>query len=116
MSKIATIALGGRTYSVRRLTIGQLREIGIGTNSAADVLAKTTAAERETAAYDAMISTISAALRRDHPEITAQSILEIETDFAELRDAHRAVLELAGLLPAGEAKAASSDGATSTGS
>jgi len=116
MPRTATINLGGRTYEVRRLTIGQLREIGIGTTAAADLLAKSTAAEREAAAYDAMIATILAALARDTPGITAQSILEIETDFAELRDAHRTVLALAGLLPAGEAAAAPPDGATSTAS
>jgi len=116
MRRTANINLGGRTYEVRRLTIGQLREIGIGTTTAADLLAKSTAAEREAAAYDAMIATIRAALARDTPEITAQSILEIETDFSELRAAHRAVLSLAGLLPVGEAGAASSDGATSSAS
>jgi len=116
MSKIASIVLGGRTYPVRRLTIGQLREIGIGATAASDLLARSTAAEREAAAYDAMIATIVAALARDTPEITAQSILEIETDFAELRDAHRAVLALAGLIPAGETAAAPSTGAASTAS
>jgi hypothetical protein len=94
MAEKAKIKLGGQTYTVRPLTLGQIREIAIA--SATLFTPGGTSREREAQAMDMMIEAVSAGLRRDAPEVAA-NILEVETTMQELTEAYRTVQRLAGL-------------------
>jgi hypothetical protein len=112
MSGTITVALGGRYFAVRPLTLRQLRDVGIMVAGAADLPAEPGARERR--AYDQMVEVVSVALRRDSPDMTADAIYDLEIGLAELQAAHRAILRHSGLVASGEPAAASSDGAMST--
>lgn len=94
------ITLGGRDFTVRPLTIGQFRQVypsifkGVGLSS--------------DEGFEQAIRCIAAALGRDHPDMTAEEILKLETTTGELSKAFVSVMRLAGLkmgASPGEAKA-----------
>jgi hypothetical protein len=115
----SVLTFGARDYAIRPLTLGQLRAIGIGAARLRSLPADPAAAEAQW--YDCMAEIVAAALQRDHPEMTIESVLALETDLPGLLAANRAILELSGLVKRGdsapgETPAAPSDGARSTGS
>ncbi len=112
MSETITITLGGRVFTIRPLTLRQIRDLGVGLVKAAARPTDAAAAERE--AYDRMVETVAGGLARDYPEITAEALLDMEVSLAELQRARLAVLEHSGLIESkGEAAAGASTGATS---
>jgi hypothetical protein len=113
MPGMITLRFGNKEFFVRPLTLRQLRDIGVGLASQAGP-ANGGAVDAERAAYDGMIDVVKAALARDYPE-EAEKILDFEVDWPTLTSAHRDILRLSGLVPSGEASAASSTGVTSTG-
>ena len=86
-----TIALGGRDYAIRPLTLGQLRV----------VLPAFARAARLNAAdgIDAAIDILAAALARDHRDLTRDALLELEMLPAELASAVAQIAALSGLVP-----------------
>lgn len=90
----AAITLGGNAYTIRPLTLRQLKV----------VLPAFTAVQRGDNPVAAGISIIHAALLRDHP-LSLDAIEDMETTMEEVTAAVRAIAELAGLVPKGEAKA-----------
>lgn len=114
MSGTVSIALGGRFFQIRPLTLRQLRDVGVMVAKTADLPAD--AGERERRAYDQMVEIVAVALRRDAPDMSPDAIYDMEIGLAELQAAHRAILRHSGLVAPGEPAAASSDGAISTGS
>ena len=114
MSAPSPIFFGERRFTIRPLTIGQLRAIGIGAAKLRQ--APDDPVSAEAAWYDGMAEIISAALIRDHPEMTVAAVLDLEADVPRLIEANRTILRLSGLVPAGEGVAAASNGASSSGS
>jgi hypothetical protein len=110
MSAPVTITLGGRALAVRPLTIGQFREIYPAVFKGAGLASEE--------GYDQAIRCIAGALRRDHPEMTFDALLDLETDIDELSRAFIAIMRLSGLnlgeAPAGPTTSAGSAGSTST--
>lgn len=107
MADVTEITLGEQKFGIRRLTIGQLLELGaiqmVGTtksaadmdpNEAGDVFARRMAKR--------VIDTIAAALKRDFSEMTPEVIGDIEMTTDELNAVYTKVLVHAGLI-AGEA-------------
>ena len=84
MAEKAKITFGGKTYTVRPLTLGQIRDIAIA--SATLLTMGGTAREREAQAIDMMIEAIGAGLARDAPEVAA-NMLAVETSMPELSEA-----------------------------
>jgi hypothetical protein len=107
----ATITLGGRAFPIRRLTLGQIRELCV--SQAEPVPAEASVAERRS--WERMLRTVVVALSRDNPEVTEEAVLEMEATLTELTAAHVAILKFSGLVKSGEAEAATSTGAASTG-
>lgn len=112
MAAIASITLGGVAYIFRPLTIRQLRDLGLGTERRREIYAQPAGPEREGAVFDNMVEAIALALVRDHPELTAGALLDVEADMQEVFAAYRAVLVASGFVPKsepalGEAPAAS---------
>jgi hypothetical protein len=95
---------------VRPLTIGQFREIYPAVFKGAGLASEE--------GYDQAIRCIAVALRRDHPEMTFDALLDLETDIDELSRAFIAIMRLSGLnmgeAPADPAMSARSAGPTST--
>ena len=89
MSEPVTITLGGRAFAVRPLTIGQFREIYPAVFKGAGLASEE--------GYDEAIRCIAGALRRDHPEMTFDALLDLETDIDELSRAFIAIMRLSGL-------------------
>lgn len=112
MAGATSLVFGGREFTVRPLTIGQLRAIGVGAAKLRQRPEDPVAAEARF--YDAVAEIISAALLRDHPEMTPEAVLGLEADVPRLVEANRIILRLSGLVPMGEAQAAASNGASST--
>lgn len=110
MTANATITLAGRDYKVRPLTLGQLRIILPAFARAGRIDADS--------GVDSAIDIVSAALSRDHAEITRDALLDMEVTPKELTGAVGAIALLSGLVAgdaqAGEAGAAPSAGAEST--
>jgi len=108
---MSKITLGGRAFTLRPLTLGQLRVI-------LPAFARAAGLAREEA-IDAAIDIIEAALARDTPEITRAALLEAEMLPAELIAAVDAIARLSGLvqqetvLP-GEARASAGAGSTAS--
>ena len=107
---MTAITLAGRSFTLRPLTLGQLRVV-------LPAFARAAGLQREEA-IDAAIDILAAALSRDAPEITRATLLDWEMRPAELIAAVDAIARLSGLvqqemLP-GEAPA--SAGASSTAS
>jgi hypothetical protein len=90
---MTAIILGGRTYTLRPLTLGQLRIILPAFARAAAL------GNRDS--VDAAIDIIAAALSRDAPEMTRAVLLESEILPAELIRAVDAVARLSGLVQEG---------------
>ncbi|PJI55368.1 hypothetical protein CTI14_05505 [Methylobacterium radiotolerans] len=103
----ATVTLGAKTWTVRPLTLRQV-----------EALERSWRAARARAPSPTGLAVVSAALARDHePDIAG--LRDLEATSADLAEATRAVLILAGYLPSssagadpGEARAA--QGAAST--
>jgi hypothetical protein len=131
MKAEVTIALGGQSYKIRRLTLGQQRALGIGVakgNEAkrqSDETAKMLAgaeliaarAKAEGESYDYFVEIVAAALSRDHPTMTAEAIYAVESDLDEICAAARKILAFTGYVPVGETRAAAAstgDGSTAT--
>jgi hypothetical protein len=87
---MTTITLGGRRFALRPLTLGQLRHVLPAFARAAGL------AQEE--AIDAAIDILAAALERDHPATTRETLLGIEMRPAELVAAVDAIARLSGLV------------------
>jgi hypothetical protein len=104
------IKIAGREFTLRPLTLGQLRVI-LPAFARAAGLAKDDA-------IDAAVDILVAALSRDTPEMTRAVLLETEMLPAELIAAVDAIAKLSGLVPQGDApgEARASAGPSSTAS
>ncbi|HKT18011.1 MAG TPA: hypothetical protein VJR47_08220 [Stellaceae bacterium] len=104
------ITLAGRSFTLRPLTLGQLRVI-------LPAFARAAGLAREEA-VDAAIDILAAALSRDAPEITRATLLGWEMLPAELIAAVDAIARLSGLVQqeAQPGEAPASAGASSTAS
>lgn len=102
---MTTIALGGRRFALRPLTLGQLRRVLPAFARAAGL------ANEE--AIDAAIDVLAAALERDHAAMTRELLLNIELLPAELISAVDAIARLSGLVA--DEGAASGEEAASAG-
>jgi hypothetical protein len=89
MSEPVTIVLGGRSFAVRPLTIGQFREIYPAVFKGAGLASEE--------GYDQAIRCIAAALQRDHPAMSVDALLDLETNIDELSRAFIAIMRLPGL-------------------
>jgi hypothetical protein len=90
---MTAIILGGRTYKLRPLTLGQLRVI-------LPAFARAAALGQEDS-VDAAIDILEAALSRDAPEMTRAVLLDAEIFAAELIGAVDAIARLSGLVQEG---------------
>ena len=100
MTDAIKIVLGGQPYAVRPLSLGQLRRLMV--------------ASQQADATDFALAALTIALERAEPRPPKPE--EIEATPAEAASAARAILAASGLVPAGEARAAASNGALYTGS
>src|SRR5205085_3810674 len=89
-----TIRLGGRDFTLRPPTLGQLRHL----LDALDDMAGAAGG----ALIDAAAKLVAAGLAAAHPEITVAAVLDCTATLAELNTAVAAILKLAGLSPVGE--------------
>jgi hypothetical protein len=108
---MTTITMGGRSFALRPLTLGQLRRV-------LPAFARAAGLGNEDS-IDAAIDILAAALERDHAAMTREALLGIELRPAELIAAVDAVARLSGLVsdeaaPVGEGRA--SAGASFTAS
>ncbi|HVA15460.1 MAG TPA: hypothetical protein VNF99_19585 [Stellaceae bacterium] len=92
---MTTITLGGRSYILRPLTLGQLRSV-------LPAFARAAGLAQEDA-IDAAIDILAAALTRDHPALDRDALLGIEMRPAELVAAVDAIARLSGLVEGGAA-------------
>lgn len=88
------IALGGREFRVEPLRLGQLRAL---LDALDDLSGKTGGA-----VVDAAARVIHAGVSRAAPELTLDSVLELETTMDEVTAAVAAILQVAGLSSQGE--------------
>jgi len=88
------ISLGGRDFTLRPPTLGQLRHL----LDALDEMAGASGG----ALIDAAAKLVAAGLAAAHPEITVAAVLDCTATLAELNTAVAAILKLAGLSPVGE--------------
>ena len=86
-----TIRLGGRDFTLRAPTLGQLRHL----LDALDAMAGASGG----ALIDAAARLVAAGLAAAHPELTADTVLDLEASLAELNAAVAAILDCAGLSP-----------------
>ena len=91
-----TIKLGGREFAVRPLTLGQLRHL----LDALDEMAGASGG----ALIDAAAKLVKTGLAAAHPELTVEAVLDCAASLPELNAAVAAILQMAGLHPAGEAR------------
>src|SRR5437764_10644044 len=89
-----TITLGGRQFELRPLKLGQLRHV-------LDALDHMSGASGG-ALIEAAAHVVVAGLAPGHPELDAESVLDLEATVAELNAAVARVLRVAGLHPVGE--------------
>lgn len=102
MAETATVALGGRQFTIRPLTFRQLRDIEAALDRALGPGAPTRIN------FDAAIDILAAALGRAAPSLTRDAILDLEGTKDEIVAATRAVLRLSGYVgdaASGEAQA-----------
>jgi hypothetical protein len=99
-----TITLGGREFTLRPLKLGQLRHV----LDALDAMAGKSGG----ALIAAAAQVVAAGLKPMHPDLTADTILDLEAGIAELNTAVGAVLRIGGLQPPGEPR--SPDGPSAT--
>src|SRR6059058_1572677 len=90
-----TIRLGGRDFTLRPPTLGQLRHL----LDALDAMAGASGG----ALIDAAARLVTAGLAAAHPELTVEAVLDLDASLAELNIAVAAILQSAGLSPVGEA-------------
>ena len=108
---MTAISVAGKQFTIRPLTLGQLRVILPAFARAAGL------AKEE--AIDAAIDILAAALSRDAPDMTRAVLLEAEALPSELIACVEAIARLSGLVPQGDAslgEASASAGASSTAS
>jgi hypothetical protein len=91
-----TITLGGRDFEIRALKLGQLRYL-------LDALDEMTG-KSAGALIEAAAKVVTAGLAPAHPDLTADTVLDLEATVDELNGAVAAILRTAGLTPAGEAR------------
>src|SRR5947207_15578047 len=89
-----TIRLGGRDFTLRPPTLGQLRHL-------LDALDAMTGASGG-ALIDAAARLVAAGLAAAHPDLTLEAVLDLDASLAELNTAVAAILQSAGLSPVGE--------------
>jgi hypothetical protein len=102
-----TIRLGARDFELRPLTLGQLRHL-LDALDALDAMAGKSGG----ALIDAAVQVVTAGLAASHPDLTADMVLACEASLAELNATVAAILTMAGLHPAGEARPVASPEAT----
>jgi hypothetical protein len=90
------ISLGGRQFELRPLKLGQLRLVldaldEMGGKSGGGLI-------------EAAARVVAAGLAAAQPHLTADAVLELEATVTELNAAVTAILRIAGLKPAGEAR------------
>lgn len=90
-----TIRLGGREFTLRPPTLGQLRHL----LDALDMMAGASGGALIEAAAKLVASGLAAAC----PDMTADAVLDLSATLPELNAAVAAILKLAGLSPVGEA-------------
>jgi hypothetical protein len=86
-----TITLGGRDFEVRTLKLGQLRHL-------LDALDEMTG-KSAGALIEAAAKVVTAGLAPAHPDLTADTVLDLEATIEELNAAVAAILRTAGLTP-----------------
>ena len=91
-----TIRLGGREFALRPLTLGQLRHL----LDALDEMAGASGG----ALIDAAAKLVKTGLAAAHPDLTVEAVLNCAASLPELNAAVAAILQMAGLHPAGEAQ------------
>ena len=94
MSEIV-VTLGGRDFTVRPLTLGQLRVVldvvaGLPGKAGGELV-------------EAAARIIHAGLSREDPTVTLDSVLAMEASLDEVNATVAAILKAAGLAPSGEA-------------
>lgn len=90
-----TITLGGRSFELRPLKLGQLR----GLLDALDEMSGKSGGML----IEAAAKVVTAGLAPANPDLTADTVLDLEATIAELNATVAAVLRVAGLTPSGEA-------------
>jgi hypothetical protein len=101
-----TIALGGRSFVLRPLKLGQLRHL----LDALDAMNGKTGG----GLIDAAAAVIAAGLAPAQPGLTTDAILDLEATLEELNGAVAAILQVAGLKPVGESDPPVAGSAAST--
>ena len=93
MSDTLTIILSGKDYTVRKLTLRQARELGLGA-----IQTVTSAEDGFAELINRAVSIVAVALSRDHAELTPDAILELETTPDEIIKAYGAEMQFAGFV------------------
>lgn len=96
------VALGGKEFELRPLKLGQLRHL-------LDALEAMTG-KSGGALIEAAASVVASGLVPAHPDLTVDAVLDLEATVEQLNAAVAAVLTMAGLKPAGEARPVASPG------
>jgi hypothetical protein len=91
-----TIVLGGRPFEIRPLKLGQLRHV-------LDALEEMTG-KSGGGLIEAAARVVAAGLAPAHPDLTPDSILDLEATVEQLNNAVSAILQIAGLRPSGNAR------------
>ena len=86
-----TIAIGGRSFEVRPLKLGQLRHL-------LDALEEMTG-KSGGGLIEAAAKVVAAGLQPAHPGLGAEALLDLEAGIDEINAAVAAILRLAGLHP-----------------
>ena len=86
-----SIALGGREFAIRPLTLGQLRYL---LDALEDMAGKSGGGLIEAAA-----KVVAAGLAPSHPDATADALLDLEASVDDLNAAVAVILRVAGLRP-----------------
>ncbi len=102
MSDIETVSLGGRSFAVHPLTLGEMRPV----LDALDALAGQGTRTSGGALLDAAARIIHAGLARGSPGLSLDDVLALPATIEEVNRAVAAVLRIAGLVPPGEPVAA----------
>lgn len=102
-----TVSLGGRDFEVRPLKLGDLRHV----LDALDAMAGKTGG----GLIEAAAQVVAAGIKPVYPEISHDALLDLEATVEELNAAVAAVLRVAGLAPAGEARPVAGQGENPAG-
>jgi hypothetical protein len=96
---LITLTLAGTDYPIKRLTLRQLKVLGIGLAKRRDQInsvATLTQEEQEAESLDAMTNMVEAALARDYPDVKLD---DLEMTIQDLTKSYLDVLNFSGLLP-----------------